>query len=219
MANVRIYKRVSTTDQCLDRQNSLINDAKAKGYYIAGIYEEKASGVNPDRPELNRLINDLQEGDIVLAENIDRITRLPINEAMLLIERITEKKAKISVPGYIDLKEFETGSTIADILLESLTELLLKMLLVNANANYVEIKERQRKGIELAKERGAYKGRKADTEKHKLIIKLRAQGESISATAKLANCSESLVKKVTRQERDRKKLIDQQSKQVDFIEE
>ena len=47
---------------------------------------------------MNRLIDDLQEGDWVIAERIDRITRLPPREAELLIQRITEKGAKLHVP-------------------------------------------------------------------------------------------------------------------------
>lgn len=93
----RIYLRVSTLQQNLERQRKIIDEAKENGFYIAGIYEEKASGVNASRPELNRLIDDLQEGDWVIAERIDRITRLPPREAELLIQRITEKGAKLHV--------------------------------------------------------------------------------------------------------------------------
>ena len=61
MKAARIYQRVSTEEQNLKRQNSLIEQAKAEGYYIAGVYKEKASGVRADRPVLNQLIADLQE--------------------------------------------------------------------------------------------------------------------------------------------------------------
>lgn len=53
-------------------------------------------------------------------------------------------------------------------------------------------------GITLAKEKGVYVGRKADTSKHELIRSLRAAGHSIAETAKLAKCSPSLVKLVCR---------------------
>ena len=64
MKAARIYQRVSTEEQNLERQNALIEKAKAEGYYIAGVYKEKASGVRADRPVLNKLIADLQEGDV-----------------------------------------------------------------------------------------------------------------------------------------------------------
>lgn len=47
----RIYMRVSTEAQDLERQESLIDAAKASGFYVAGVYREKASGARPDRPE------------------------------------------------------------------------------------------------------------------------------------------------------------------------
>ena len=73
MEKARIYLRVSTDKQDLARQDSIIEDAKRAGFYVAGVYREKASGARADRPELLRLISDLQRGDVVVAEKIDRI--------------------------------------------------------------------------------------------------------------------------------------------------
>ncbi|MCH1990983.1 recombinase family protein, partial [Achromobacter xylosoxidans] len=73
----RLYMRVSTEEQDLERQEAIIAAAKAAGFYLAGIYREKASGARVDRPELLRMINDLQPGEAVIAEKIDRLSRLP----------------------------------------------------------------------------------------------------------------------------------------------
>ncbi len=51
----RIYIRVCTDEQDLQRQESLREAAKRSGYYIAGVYKEKVSGARPDRPELLRM--------------------------------------------------------------------------------------------------------------------------------------------------------------------
>mgnify|MGYP003378567279 CR=1 FL=1 len=48
----RVYLRVSTDEQDLQRQESITAQAKAAGYYVAGTYREKASGARADRPEL-----------------------------------------------------------------------------------------------------------------------------------------------------------------------
>ena len=58
----RVYLRVSTDAQDLERQEAITTAAKAAGYYVAGIYREKASGARADRPELLRMIGDLQPG-------------------------------------------------------------------------------------------------------------------------------------------------------------
>ena len=63
MHGARVYLRVSTQGQDLDRQESIIAEARDAGYYIAGVYREKASGARADRPELLRLIADLQPGE------------------------------------------------------------------------------------------------------------------------------------------------------------
>lgn len=65
----RVYLRVSTD---LERQESIIEAARAAGYYVAGVYREKASGARPDRPELLRMVADLQPGEVIIAERLGR---------------------------------------------------------------------------------------------------------------------------------------------------
>jgi DNA invertase Pin-like site-specific DNA recombinase len=77
----RIYERVSTDGQDLTRQKAIEDQARADGYYVAGVYREKASGTTAERPELQRMIHDLQPGEIVVAEKIDRVSRLPLADA------------------------------------------------------------------------------------------------------------------------------------------
>lgn len=89
----RVYLRVSTGEQDLARQADIEHAARADGYYIAGVYREKASGARANRPELLRMIADLQPGDVVVAERIDRISRLPLPEAERLVASIKAKGA------------------------------------------------------------------------------------------------------------------------------
>lgn len=74
MKVARIYLRVSTEEQDHTRQASIVHSTRATGYYVASIYREKASGARADRPELLRMIADLQSGEVVVAEKIDRIS-------------------------------------------------------------------------------------------------------------------------------------------------
>lgn len=73
MRVARVYLRVSTQGQDLDRQESIIAEARDAGYYIAGVYREKASGARADRPELLRLIADLQAAEAEFDRQIDEI--------------------------------------------------------------------------------------------------------------------------------------------------
>ena len=71
MKVARLCLRVSTDEQDLTRQVDIEHSTRAAGYYVAGIYREKASGARADRPELLRMIADLQPGEVVVAEKID----------------------------------------------------------------------------------------------------------------------------------------------------
>jgi DNA invertase Pin-like site-specific DNA recombinase len=70
----RIYQRVSTEGQELIRQQSLRAVAEEKGYM--------------NRPELQRMLANLNDGDTLIAEHLDRITRLPLDKAEALTARI-----------------------------------------------------------------------------------------------------------------------------------
>jgi DNA invertase Pin-like site-specific DNA recombinase len=168
----------------------MVDQAKTAGFYIAGVYREKASGARADRPELIRLISDLQPDEVVIAEKIDRISRLPLSEAEKLVTSIREKGARLAVPGIVDLSDIAADAEgVAKIVLESVQEMLLKLALQVARDDFEDRRERQRQGIETAKASGKYVGRQADTATHERIIALRRGGNSIARTAKLARSS------------------------------
>ena len=197
MRVARIYLRVSTEQQDIARQEEIARGARTAGYYVAGVYREKASGARADRPELLRMIGDLQPGEVVIAEKIDRISRLPLPEAERLVASIRDKGARLAVPGVTDLSELAADARgVAKVVLESVQDMLLKLALQIARDDYEDRRERQRQGVELAKLAGKYVGRKADTTTHDRIIALRSGGHSIAATAKLAQCSQSQVKRI-----------------------
>ncbi len=193
----RLYMRVSTDEQDLARQESLIASAKAAGFYVAGVYREKASGARSDRPELLRMVHDLQPGEAIVAEKIDRLSRLPLEEAEKLVASIQAKGARLAIPGVLDLSELtQEANGVAKIVLESMQTLLLRLALQMARDDYEDRRERQRQGIELAKTNGKYQGRRANLKRHAQIVALRSSGHSIARTAELANCSQAQVKRV-----------------------
>ena len=193
----RIYMRVSTDEQDLSRQNAIVESTRAAGFYVAGIYREKASGARADRAELLRMIGDLQPGEVVVAEKIDRISRLPLPEAERLVASIRAQGARLAVPGVVDLSDLAAEAKgVAKVVLESIQDMLLKLALQMARDDYEDRRERQRQGVELAKSAGRFTGRKPNAKVHDRIVALRAAGHSIPETARLAGCSESQVKRV-----------------------
>ena len=194
----RIYERVSTDEQDLSRQQVLEEQARANGYYTAGVYREKASGTTAERPELQRMISDLQPGEVVIAEKIDRISRLPLADAEKLVESIKAKGAKLAIPGIVDLSELVAEADgVAKIVLGAIQEMLLKIALQMAREDWETRRERQRQGVEIAKGiAGRYPGRKPDVVTHDRIIALRGANHTIARTAKLAGCSTAQVKRI-----------------------
>ncbi len=193
----RVYIRVSTDEQDLRRQDAIVADAKAARYYVAGVYREKASGARADRPELLRMIADLQPGEVVIAEKIDRISRLPLDEAERLVAAIRAKGARLAVPGIVDLSELAADAAgVARVVLESVQEMLLRVALQMARDDYEDRRERQRQGIEIAQQEGKYAGRKPNRRLHERVVALRKGGNSIAETARLAGCSPSQVKRI-----------------------
>jgi len=205
MKIARIYLRVSTAEQDLGRQEKIKEGAITAGFYVAGVYREKASGARADRPELLRMIQDLQPGETVIAEKIDRISRLPLPEAERLVQSIRDKGAYLAIPGVIDLSDLaDAAAGVSKIVLQSVQDMLLRLALQSARDDYEDRRERQRQGVELAKHAGKYAGRKPDANVHARILALRAGGNSIAITAKLSGYSQSQVKRICALERQKK---------------
>ena len=186
----------------LRRQETIVKQAQEAGYHIAGTYREKASGARADRPELQRMIADLQPGDVVIAEKIECITRLPLSEVRKLIESIQTKGALLAVPGIVELTEYTKGTeNVSNIALPAVQDVLLKLVLLMAHNDYEARQERQRQGIQLAKAAGRYLGRRADSRRHSQVLALRGSGHSIRQTAELTGYSSSQVKRICAHEK------------------
>lgn len=200
MKVARIYLRVSTHEQDLTRQEAITQRAKEAGFYIAGVYREYASGAIENRPELQRLIHDLQKDDVVIAEKLDRITRLPLPQAEKLINSIKDKGARLSVPDLVDFSEFSSdlsSTSITKIVMDSVQEMLLKIALQCSRDEYETRRYRQKQGIALAKKtEGKYVGRPIGLSNYKLIIDYRLAKKSIHETAASVKCSITHVKDV-----------------------
>jgi len=145
------------------------------------------------------MIRDLQPGETVIAEKMDRISRLTLPEAEQLVNSIRDKGASLAIPGLVDFSDLvkETDG-VTKIVLEAIQNLLLKLALQMACDDYEVRRTRQQQGVKLAKTAGKYTGRIADVTMHQRILALRNAGHTLSRTAELAGCSVSQVKRICR---------------------
>ena len=92
------YARVSTTDQNLDRQLEQLQKADCKK-----IFQEKISGKNANRPQLQAMLDFIREDDEVVVISMDRLGRNS-RDISNIIEQIKQKEATINI---LDLPSFE----------------------------------------------------------------------------------------------------------------
>jgi len=160
------YRRVSSASQSLDRQEL---DGCDK------VFEEKITGAKRDRPELNRMLDYIREGDEVHVHSIDRLAR-DLRDLQSIIEHINEKDATITF-----LKERLTFKPSAQA--DPFAKLQLHLMGAFAEFERSIIRERQREGIARAKERGVYAGRKTSIDVEK-VKSLHASGVGASEIAR-----------------------------------
>jgi DNA invertase Pin-like site-specific DNA recombinase len=146
------YARVSSTDQNLARQLKALQESGCEL-----IYEEKISGANMERPELQRMLQELQEGDVIVIMDLTRFSR-STRDLFNLLDQVHAKGASLKSikDGWLD-----TSSQ------NPMSKFLLTVMAALAELERDQIKERQKEGIAIAKQNGVYKGRlKKYSDKH-----------------------------------------------------
>ena len=136
----KYYVRVSTAEQKIDRQLIAFDEADI-------IYVDKMSGKNRERPQLQKMLENLQAGDEVVVKSLDRLSR-STKDMLEIVEIIKNKGATLKI---LDMK-FDTSSVLG--------EFFLTVLSAIAQLELKTIKERTMEGIALAKAEGKFKGRK-----------------------------------------------------------
>ncbi len=146
------YARVSSKEQNLDRQLKSLADAGCEK-----IYCDKQSGKDFNRPEYQKMVEELKEDDVVYLHSLDRLGR---NYDMILDEwrRIT-RKANIVV---LDMPLLDTTAG-KDLTGKFIADLVLQILSYVAESERERIRIRQKEGIAIAKTKGIYKGRPTET--------------------------------------------------------
>lgn len=145
------YVRVSSKDQNEARQIASMQE-----YGVDKIYMDKQSGKDFDRPEYQKMISELKEGDIVILHSLDRLGR---NYDAIIEEwhRITKQiRADIKV---LDMPLLDTTASGNDLTGKFVADMVLQILSYVAENERKNIRKRQAEGIAIAKEQGKYKGR------------------------------------------------------------
>ena len=136
------YIRVSTLEQNEARQEALMEQLG-----VDKIYLDKMSGKSKDRPQLQAMMQYIREGDVVIVESISRFAR-NTKDLLSLIEELDQKNV-----AFISQKENIDTNTPSG-------RFMLTVFAALAQLERETTLQRQKEGIQIAKENGVYKGRK-----------------------------------------------------------
>ena len=165
------YVRVSTVEQHTDRQLA--------GFELDKVFEDKCSGKDTNRPQLTACLEYLRDGDTLYIHSIDRLAR-SLRDLLNIVQGLLARK--VSIKFIKEGMEFNSDTS------NPTQDLYLKILGAVAEWERQMIRERQREGILLARQRNAYEncGRKPSlTPKQIEEIKARlALGEPLAHLAK-----------------------------------
>ncbi len=161
------YIRVSSVDQSTARQ--------LEGVALDRTFTDKASGKDVRRPELEAMVDFVRDGDTVVVHSMDRLAR-NLDDLRGIVRKLTAKGIEVH---FVKEQLSFTGEDSA------MGTLLLSVMGAFAEFERSLIRERQREGIELARRRGAYRGRRRSLSQDQ-VAELRQRAESGVPKAALA---------------------------------
>lgn len=184
---VALYLRVSTEDQDLEQQREVLEaEVQRRGWQLAGVYEEKASGANARRPELARLKRDaaLNRFRVVMVWDTSRLGRDLLSCALVAKELYEERGVAI-----VSYTQPEIDMSTAQ------GELILHLWLAFAQYRRREIQAATRRGMARARAQGRHVGRprkQLDAGQVAFVV----QHNSVSYAAKAFGCSRATIRRV-----------------------
>ena len=195
----RIYLRASTKDQDAQRALQILQDLNQ--YLNLGetiVYVENYSGTRLDRPELNKLLSEANDGDALLVESVDRLSRRSQADFQELKRRIQEKGLRLIVADLPTTHQLiQTNDSITSSILELINNMLIDLLATMARLDNEKRIERIKQGLE----RSGYKpkGKAPNQTKHKRIKELLAvDNMTKEEIAKAVGCGIATVYRVAK---------------------
>lgn len=194
MADILGYARVSTDGQNLNRQ---IDALMAAGVSKKHLYCEKMTGTKSDRPELNRLIADLETGDTVIIADLTRISR-STKDLLEIIDKIKNKGAYIK-----SLKDTWLDTTTDN----PYNDFLLTVMSGLSQLERDLISQRTKEGLVSAKARGRNGGRPSkQNEKAEMVMALYDSGMKIVDIVRNTELSRSTVNRIIKNHNDKAEM-------------
>jgi DNA invertase Pin-like site-specific DNA recombinase len=201
MCFIRAYLRASTDEQDAARARGQVEAfAAERGMQIAAWYTENESGTKLDRPELFRLLSDAHPGDVLLVEQVDRLSRLKKDDWDALKVQLAARKVRVVALDLPTSWIMATGKVdeFTGRMFEAINGMMLDMLAAISRKDYEDRRRRQMQGQEKAKAEGKYVGRPENTRRNSRIATMLAAGTSYSAIQDATGCSRATIAKIAK---------------------
>ncbi len=201
----RLYLRASTQDQdAMRARTALERFAAQHGLTVAGSYAENESGTKLARPELFRLLADSRPGDVLLTEQVDRLSRLTDPNWRRLRAEIDVTQVRIVA---LDLPTSWTllgaaRDEFSGRMLGAVNSMMLDMLAAIARKDYEDRRRRQTEGQARAKAEGRYRGRPENMMRNAGIACMLRKGVSWSDIQAATGCGRATVAKIAARVRE-----------------
>jgi DNA invertase Pin-like site-specific DNA recombinase len=202
----RIYVRASTKDQDAERALDDLREFTKSMHSNISEYIENESGTKLDRPVLNQLLDESNNGDTLLVESVDRLSRLSQSDFDVLKGRIKEKGLKLVIADLPTTHMLiSSNDNITSSILNLINNMLIDLLATMARLDNDKRRERIKQGLE----KSGYKptGKKADIGKHDRIKKLNQKGLTKEEIAKAVGCGIATVYRVLKTEEKPQRAI------------
>lgn len=196
------YLRASTKEQNASRAESqLLQFAASYQKTISTVFYEHESGATLLRPQLFNLLHIAEAGDILLVEQVDRISRLNQEDWNKLRALIQDKRIQIvalDLPtSHVAMRQ-QAHDEFTERMFGAMNGMMLDMLAAIARKDYEDRRRRQAQGIDAAKSQGKYQGRQPDHKKREYIKFLLESGHSYREITVKAQCSQGLIASVSK---------------------
>lgn len=198
---VRAYLRASTKEQDASRAKAdLQRFVDEWGLRIAASYVENESGASLQRPELFRLLSDCQPGDVLLVEQVDRLSRLNAADWEKLKAEIASKRVRVVALDLLTSHQLiqPGGDEFSARMLDAINGMMLDMLAAIARKDYEDRRRRQTHGIQKAKAAGVYKGRPEDTERNAALMDMLRKGQTWANIVRATGVSTSTLSRLAK---------------------
>ena len=202
MCFIRAYLRASTDEQDAARaKNQVKAFAADRSMQIASWYVENESGAKLARPELFRLLADSHPGDVLLVEQVDRLSRLTPADWESLKAELAARKVRVvalDLPTSWIMATTGKPDDFTARMFEAINGMLLDMLAAIARKDFEDRRRRQMQGQARAKAEGKYVGRPENKRRNGKIATMLRAGTSYSDIQDATGCSRATVAKIAK---------------------